>query len=139
MGGSSDCAFDLARYNFEYWGWYPCQGRPPSKDPQSGLGFEWLELSAQSSMSDAKAMYQRYLILSLILRENGLRQEGHDAIRRGLLDIEQYSGDLAWRGWALKQLQMHDRGWNSIKISVQDLLGDDAKPQLLADQRRQTR
>jgi hypothetical protein len=137
MSGNSECAFDLAWYNLEYWGWFPCRGRPPSKNPESRLGFEWLELSAQSSISDAKSMYQRYLILALILRENGLLEEGHDAIRRGLLDIEQYSNDPLWRGWSLKQLQSHDRGWDSIKISVADLLGDEAEPQLLPDQRRQ--
>ena len=135
MDGHQKSCYDLARYYIEYWGLYPCTGSIPSDNPEARVGLDWLELSAEAYVDDPNEMHRRYLILALLLRENGVHNEGHAAIKRGIDTIDQYSA-YKWRTGAVKRLQEFDRNWEfAFSARVEALLGNDSKPKLARAQR----
>lgn len=136
MDGHPKSCYDLGRYYIEYWGWYPCIGRIPSDNPEARIGLDWLELSAEGVLDDANEMHRRYLMVALLLRENGMHHEGREAVKRGVHTMDEYSTDTRWRGGALKRLQEFDRSWEfSFSARVEALFGSDAKPKLAREQR----
>ena len=136
MDGHPKSCYDLGLYYIEYWGWYPCIGRIPSDNPEARIGLDWLELSAQGVLDDANEMHRRYLIVALLLRENGMHKEGREAVKRGVDAIENYSTDSRWRGGAVKRLQEFDRSWEfPFSARVEALLGSDATQKLPPEQR----
>ncbi len=139
MHGHTESCYNLGRYYLEYWGWYPCIGGPLTKRPEAMIAFDWLELSAEGCLDDAKLMCDRYLLLALALRENGLRKEGHEAVKRGIQSIEKFSTDSRSRRWAIRQLEPYDRSWDYVTARVEVLLGEFAKPKLSKAQRYQPR
>ncbi len=136
MDGDSNSCYDLARHHIEYWGWYPCIGKRPSSSPGARIGLDWLELSAEGYHENANEMHHRYLILALLLRENGMHEEGREAVKRGIDVIDKYCNDTKWRTWAVKKLQEFDRSWDfPFSARVEALLGNDATPKLPPEQR----
>lgn len=135
MTGHSESCFNLARYYLEYYGWYPCIGKSPSNAPIAQIGLTWLRLSADSALDNAKEMGDRYTMLALLLRENGLRKEGHDMIKRGIAAIEMFSTDSKRRRFVVQDLQSFDRSWeHNFPHRVERMLGE---PKLSSEQRYQ--
>ena len=112
MDGDLESCYLLGRYYIEYWGWYPCTGKKPSEKPEALSGFDWLELSAEGYVEKAQVMSERYLMIALLLRENSMRAEGHEVVKRGIESIYKYSTDRSAKTGIIKKLQEFDRSWD---------------------------
>ncbi|KEF59952.1 uncharacterized protein A1O9_04800, partial [Exophiala aquamarina CBS 119918] len=73
MQGNPDSCFKLGHYLLRQEGWHPdCLG---STRPQSRTSFWWIELSAYAMRHYPVWARQRYLLLAVLLRENGFEKE----------------------------------------------------------------
>lgn len=126
MSGNKDASFYLAKYYFELYGWYPCpkmldtesgnERYGPSKasrEPESFLGFDWLELSAAQCLHDPIKMGLRFIVIALVWRENNLASMGQEYLEFGRDQIEASPVDAAAKALTLQNLNSYIDSWKN--------------------------
>ena len=138
MAGHAESCYNLARYYIEYYNLYPSVANKMPTNPEARIGLDWLELSAELASDNARTMQERYLIMALLMRENGLIKEGHEVLKRGMKNIESFSTDHRARTWSVRQMEPFERNWDQpFSARVRQLLADKAAPVLTKEQRYQ--
>jgi hypothetical protein len=83
MGGKLRSMQDVGMYLLSLHGWFPKNDKVPvSRQPDSKMGFEWLELSINTEPYVAGARI--FAGMALVLREHGDRRGGLGYLRKGL-------------------------------------------------------
>lgn len=109
MQGNADSCFKLGYYLLRQEGWHPdCRG---GKRPQSRTSFWWIELSAYAMRHSPIWARQRYLLLAVLLRENGFENEAKSYLVRGQLALKE--SQTADAGRSIHWLQNTIDEWDS--------------------------
>ena len=128
MAGDVDSCSDLARYWLEKRGWYPCAGQA-QRDQAGRAALSWMVLAANLSAYDADKMGTRYLIVALVLRENGFKAEGLKWLRYGIETMEETCGDSRKKKY-MATLESAEARWKAepYNIKAEQLLGKPVLP-----------
>lgn len=81
MQGDPDFCFRLGDHRLREEGWHPKYRK--STRPTARTGLWWVELSAYGMRHSPIRARQRYLLLAILLRENGFRDEATSYLVRG--------------------------------------------------------
>ena len=134
MSGDLDSCLGLGRYWLEKSGWYPCQGKARLNE-EGRAALSWWLLGANQSVHDADAMGRRYLVVALVLRENGFKAEGLEWLRYGIDTMQETCEDTASRkAEASQSLKPIERRWNQGDWKAAGWL-DHPEPMLPRDMR----
>jgi len=124
MQGNADSCFKLGHYLLKQEGWHPdCLRR---KRPQSRTSFWWIELSAYAMRHAPVWARQRYLLLAVLLRENGFENESKSYLVRGQLALKE--SQAADAGRSISWLQNIIDEWDSPDWDMTSIMLLEAEP-----------
>lgn len=121
MQGDPDFCFRLGDYLLRQEGWHPecLKGTPP----KHRTSFWWIELSAYAMRHSPVWARQRYLLLAVLLRENGFAEEATSYLVRGQLALRETQSAEAERSinWLQNTIDEWDNpDWNMTSTRLLD-------------------
>lgn len=131
MQGDPDFCFRLADHRLREEGWHPESRR--WRKPSDRTSLWWIELSAYGMRHFPIRARQRYLLLAVLLRENGFREEATDYLVRGQAALRESSSPDAEA--SIQWLQDTIDDWNNPEWKMTSTILLNAEP--LYKQRRQ--
>jgi hypothetical protein len=135
MQGDPDFCFRLGDYHLRQEGWHPeCLKRSP---PTLRTSLWWIELSAYAMRHSPIWARQRYLLLAVLLRENGFAEEATSYLVRGQLALRETQTADAER--SIKWLQNTIDEWDNPDWNMTSTRLLDAEPLYQQQRLRESR
>lgn len=107
MQGREESCFLLGYHYLNEEGWLQGSGQHPS----SRTGLWWIEASAVAAARFTEVISRRYLLLAVLMRENGFEQEARPYLQRGVDALKEVpsSDSLEYQQWLQGYLDRWER------------------------------